>query len=325
MDMPDDPAAHGELPVEITHPERVIDAKSGARKADLARAMVRLAPLVWPFARRRILTLVRCPRGIDGRCFFQRHPPPGEMPPGVAAVAIAHATSEDGACGRSFARPGLHLTDPVGLVSLVQIGVVELHGRAATADRPMHPDWMIFDLDPAPDVDFVRVVEAARIIAALLKTMDLRSFVKTTGGRGLHVTVPLDARVSFAQIRLFARRLAEGMAACAPDRFVSSSRRRARRGRIFVDHLRNHPAASAVLPWSPRARPGLPVARPVSWAALDALRSAREFRIGDVLARPPGARLDDPWRDFFRSRRPLPGIEALARALDAELPRLVGR
>ncbi len=319
--MPDDPDRREALPIGITHPGRLIDSTSGTRKGDLARVVTRLSPLLWPYARNRIISLIRCPRGIDAGCFFQRHPTSDEPPAGIGAVSVATA---GGAKGPGRARPYLYLKDPAGLVSLIQIGTIELHGWASTVAHPKHADWMIFDLDPAPDVPFAQVIETARIIAGLLEVLSLRSFVKTTGGKGLHVTVPLSPPPSFGRVHRFARRLAEDMAEVAPDRFVSSSRRQARRGAVFIDYLRNYEAASAVLPYSFRAHAGLPLAMPVSWRSLDDLSGARAFRIDNVFAHLE-ARSGDPWADFFDLRQALPEPDALARTVRNELPRLLGR
>ncbi|RMF14603.1 MAG: DNA ligase, partial [Alphaproteobacteria bacterium] len=175
--MSDDPDADDDLLAEITHPERLIDPTSGTRKGDLARAMIRLTPHIWPFARQRIVSLIRCPRGIDAGCFFQRHPTSDTIPAGLGKIPVA--SGSDSSNELDIARPYLYLKVPAGLVSLVQIGTIELHGWASTAEHPKRADWVIFDLDPAPDVPFSRVVETARIIASLLETLGVRSFVKT--------------------------------------------------------------------------------------------------------------------------------------------------
>ncbi len=279
----------------ITHPDRVVDPHSGITKGELARIMERVAPRMWPYLDHRILAVLRCPEGIASACFFQRHlrtPLPG----------LAAFTAEGGDAPDSL-RAAIALTAPEGIVSLVQIGAIEIHASPARTGHPHAGSWMILDLDPM-EPPFARVAAAARRLRALLEAMELPVFAKITGGKGVHLVTPLDPPAPFEELHACARAIAERAAALWPRIFVATSRRNLRRGRIFVDYLRNHLGASAVAPFSPRARAGLPCAVPVSWPELARLESAQAVPLRVLLeyleSRP------DPWEAFLSSARPLP-------------------
>jgi bifunctional non-homologous end joining protein LigD len=276
----------------ITHGERVVDDASGVTKADLADYVVAVAQLVLPYAVRRPLALVRCPTGLAGAHFFQKHAMAG-MPD---AIRRAHVGREE----------VLYVEDANGLVALVQHGTVELHGWGSRMPEPDRPDQLVLDLDPAPDVPFDRVVDAALEVREVLRGLGLVTFVKTTGGKGLHVVAPLAPSADWPSLSALARSIALGLERAAPDRYTSVAAKKARHGRIFVDYLRNGMGATAVLPGSPRARAGLPVAWPVGWKEL------RDVDPSSITVRTAPARLAnrriDPWRDFFELAQPLPRV-----------------
>ena len=173
-----------------------------------------------------------------------------------------------------------------GLVSLVQMGTIEFHAWNATVENVKHPDRIIFDLDPASDVAWDEVKRAARDIRANLKTLGLVSFLKTTGGKGLHVVVPFARGQSWSEAKQFSRAFSEAMARDAPDRFTINNRKDVRTGRIFIDYLRNDETASAVAAYAVRARPGAPVSLPIDWKELSSLKGGGAFSINDVAETP---------------------------------------
>ena len=293
--MPKAKAAHEDAAVTIagvtvTHPDRLLWPSAGVSKRDLADYCVAVADRLLPHVANRPLTLLRCPAGSEGKCFVQKHPWPG------LSKAVRRIRDGDD--------EWLAVDDAAGLVALVQMGVLEFHPWGATVDDLEHPDRVVFDFDPAPDRDegvpWARVVEGAKAIRSLLDGMGLRSVVKSTGGKGLHVVVPIEPRAGWEAVKAFAHEVAERLAASAPERYTTNPLKEARRGRVFLDHLRNSRGATAVAAFSPRARAGAPIAVPLDWEALNDDPAA----IQRVLSDPP---TDDPWPDLSRLRQRLPG------------------
>jgi bifunctional non-homologous end joining protein LigD len=235
---------------------------------------------------------VRCPRGSEKECFFQKHANPG-WPDQLKRVRIREKSGSD---------EYMYIEDVSGLVAAAQMGVLELHLWGSHKDAVEKPDRMVFDLDPDPAVGFAEVVAAARDLRKRLERVDLQSFPMTTGGKGIHVVVPLVRGHSWDEHRNFAEAMARVMSDEEPDRFVANMSKAKRRGRIFVDYLRNQRGASAIAPYSSRARKGAPVAWPVSWAELGRLKNAQPHHVGD---RAKGA---DPWRGYFGVRQKLPKV-----------------
>jgi bifunctional non-homologous end joining protein LigD len=267
--------------VIITHPNRVLWQDLGLTKLELARYYEAIAPRLLAHAGNRPISLVRCPNGAGGQCFFQRHVTDG-MSSHVHAVKVA---------GRGEGKAYIYVSDAEGLVSLVQMGTIELHAWNATVDDVKHPDRITFDLDPAPGVAWEAVKSAARQVRATLKTFGLVSFLKTTGGKGLHVVVPFARGPRWAEAKQFARAVSNALARDEPDRFTINSRKNARKDRIFIDYLRNDETASAIAAYAVRARPGAPVSLPIGWKELSALESAAVFGIKDAVRRRA-----DPWK-----------------------------
>ncbi|MEK0082369.1 non-homologous end-joining DNA ligase [Benzoatithermus flavus] len=278
--------------IALTHPDRVLFPEQGITKRELARYHETVADWILPELAGRPLSLVRCPQGRRKACFFQRHPG-ATVPDRVETVAIPGEPE-----------PYLAVRDLPGLIALVQIGVLELHPWPARAATPEHPDRLILDLDPGEGAPFEGVVAAARIAREMLTGLGLASFVKTTGGRGLHVVVPLASAHGWAAHQAAAKTLAERLAATAPDRLTTAIRKAERRGRIFVDWLRNARGASAVAPYSPRARTGAPVAMPLAWDELGPGLDPATFTVRTV----PGLLRNrpDPWAGIASLRQALP-------------------
>jgi bifunctional non-homologous end joining protein LigD len=274
--------------VTITHPERILWPEGGITKLELARYYAAIAPKLLAYAGNRPISLVRCPKGQGRQCFFQRHPGEG-MASHVHAIKIA---------GRGDGKPFIFIDDAEGLVSLVQMGTIELHAWNSPASNAKKPDRLIFDLDPADDIKWEAVKDAARDVRDALKKLGLVAFLKTTGGKGLHVVVPFTPGPSWADTKRFARAFSDTLAKAEPDRFTINARKDVRPGHIFLDYLRNDETASAVAAYSVRARPGAPVSLPIDWKELSGLQSGDAFKIADALKR-----RKDPWIDMAKAAR----------------------
>ncbi|HXJ43961.1 MAG TPA: non-homologous end-joining DNA ligase [Bryobacteraceae bacterium] len=261
--------------VRITHPERVISETGHVTKGALAEYYAAVAPLLLPRIVRRPISLLRCPSGLDGQCFFQRSPGRG-LGPDVKPFEFEHK-------GKKYQY--LYIEDEKGLLDLIQMGTIEIHPWGATVDDIDRPDQMIFDLDPAPEVPFEALRLAAEDQRRRLKARGLQSVLKCTGGKGLHVTVPLAVQDEWATVKEFAESLAREMVQAAPEAYVATMSKAKRTGKIFIDYFRNDYTATAIADYSVRARPGAPVAVPLEWKELKGLKAADQFRIGDVLNR----------------------------------------
>jgi bifunctional non-homologous end joining protein LigD len=243
----------------------------------------------------RAIALVRCPEGADmGQCFFQKHASGG--------VTAKHL--------RLVAEKGdkiISIDDLEGVISLVQAGVLEIHTRGSTIDHLDKADRLVFDLDPGPGTGWKEVVAAARDVRDRLAQIDLRTFLKTSGGKGLHVVLPI-APTPWEEAKGFTQIVARAMEADAPDRYISTATKAKRHGRIFVDYLRNSREATAVAPFSTRSRPGAPVSVPIDWSELGSLKSANQYTVLNVMQR-LSRRKKDPWADIGRVRQVLPKLK----------------
>lgn len=287
---------HGTEHVAVSHPERVVYPDCGLTKGQVAEYYRRIGALMLPHVLGRPLSLVRCPDGQAKGCFYQKHAWSG-LGAGLLAVPIA----EDGEIA-SYVAVGA----PGGLVDLVQFGVLEVHVWGSRADQPEAPDRLIFDLDPAPDVGWPAVVAAAEEVRDRLAQLSLRSFVKSTGGKGLHVVVPLrrdPQRFRWEQAKAFCKAVAQSMEADSPGRYLSQATKAKRKGKIYVDYLRNARGATAIAPYSTRARSGAPVAVPLAWEELSRFDPARPLTVQTLGERLQGRgqAWTDPWRE-------LPGV-----------------
>jgi bifunctional non-homologous end joining protein LigD len=281
--------------VRLTSPDKVLYPEQGITKRDLAEYAIAVADWMLPHVARRPITLVRCPTGRQKKCFYQRHAGSG-VPSELSEVEIS-GFEESGAY--------LYITDVKGLVALVQMGVLEIHPWNARADRPERPDRVVFDLDPGEGLAFEDVVTGAHEVRARLSDLGLVSFAKTTGGKGLHVVVPIERRHEWPDVKRFARSLAEAIAADAPTRYLTRISIAERRGRIFIDYLRNDPTSTAVAPYSTRSRVNAPVATPVTWDEVGPALDPARFTIRTVPERLRGLNAD-PWADIDRIRQRLP-------------------
>ena len=276
----------------LTHPDRVLWPSVGVTKQGLAEFYAELWPWISPHVVNRPLSLVRCPGGVDEGCFFQKH--------AWAGIGEHVHRSRDPENGEEI----LAIKDVEGLLSLVQASVLEIHVWGATLDNVEKPDGITFDLDPAPEVGWPDVVSAAVEVRDRLKQAGLDSFVKTTGGKGLHVYAPLKPHADWAAVKDFAHALAMAMAADSPRKYLATASKEARRGRIFVDYLRNGRGATAVAAYSTRARAEATVSTPLAWEELGPEMQSGRFTVANLLHRI--AHVADPWKDMRKRARRLP-------------------
>ena len=279
--------------VTISHPERIIFKDTGLTKGQLAEYYAAASEWILRDLRGHPISLLRCPTGTSGDCFFQRNPGMG-LGPDVKPFRWRHK-------GKSYEY--LYVDDQKGLIELVQMGAIEVHPWGARVEKIDYPDRLIFDLDPAPDVPFDAVKLAARDLRRRLEHQGLESFVKCSGGKGLHVTVPLAEKARWPEVKEFCRGIAEGMAREVPEAYVATMTKAKRTGKIFVDFFRNDYTATAIVDFGVRARPGAPVAMPLEWNDLPRLKAANQFSIQDALKR-LSRRPPDPARYEHRQNLP---------------------
>ena len=259
--------------VTISSRDRVIFPGSGATKGDLADYYAAIAPMILPFAANRPVSLVRCPQGRAKKCFFQKHDT-GGFGDAVHHVPIREKDGD--------IEDYLYVDDARGILQCVQMGTIELHGWGSRTHDIEAPDRMVFDLDPDEQLAFAEVQNAARFLRDRLADLGLTSFAMLTGGKGVHVVVPLLTGHSWDAHRDFARRFAESLSLSQPERFTATMSKTKRKGRIFIDWLRNQRGNTGILPYSARAREGAPVAVPLGWRELAQVESARDFTIADA-------------------------------------------
>ena len=270
--------------VTLTHPERVLWEDDGLTKRDLAAYCEAVADWFLPQVAGRPLSLVRCPAGTGKHCFFQKH----------SWAGLSDSIRRESVRDEGGEEEVLYVEDLSGLIALVQASVIEIHPWGATIADVDRPDRIVMDLDPGEGVAWAAVMEGARDVRARLAADGLASFLKTTGGKGLHVVVPLDGSADWARVKAYAKGLADAMERDAPDRYLAKSAKAARRGRIYVDYLRNGRGATAVAAYSARARAGAPVSVPLSWSELKPSLDPSAFTIQTVPKR-LGRLKSDPW------------------------------
>jgi bifunctional non-homologous end joining protein LigD len=285
-------------PVEVTHPERVVYPDAGITKQQVAEYYRAIAGRILPELIGRPLSILRCPDGAGATCFFQKH----HTDALGAQVRYARLREKAGGSDRY-----LYIDDEAGLLELVQMNTIEFHPWGAYADAPDRPDRMIFDLDPAPDIAWPALIEAARDVRAKLREAGLESFVRLTGGKGVHVVAPIRRGPDWAEVKAFCEAFADAMVASSPLTYVATASKAKRKGRIFIDWLRNARGATSVASWSLRARPGAPVAMPLRWEDLSSASSSSMYDLASALRR--AARLRrDPWQGYDALDQRLPQV-----------------
>jgi bifunctional non-homologous end joining protein LigD len=287
--------------VRVTHPDKVLFAAQDVTKRELIEHYRSVAKWMLPHIVERPISLVRCPSGSGGSCFYQKHASDG-FPDAFKSIRIREKSGAD---------KYLYIEDERGLIAAVQVGVLELHLWGCHVDDVEKPDRLIFDFDPDVGLDFSHVKEAAKEMRKRLADLGLESFAMVTGGKGVHVIAPLRRGHSWDEHRDFAEALARVMAEEEPDRFVANMSKAKRKGKIFIDYLRNTRGATAICPFSTRARPGAYVAMPVSWEKLARLDNAHPVAVGEA-AKFMGSRDPkfDPWPGYFKLKQTLPKLKA---------------
>ena len=281
--------------IRITHPDRVVFPGQGVTKRDLADYYTKISKLILPHLAERPLSLVRCPQGREKECFFQKHASPG-WPEELHKIRIREKSGSD---------EYMYVEDISGVVAAVQMGVLELHIWGSHTDAVEKPDRMVFDLDPDEGLPFSRVKEAALDLRKRLKQFRLESFPMASGGKGIHVVVPLVPKHTWDEHRAFSEALARLMEEQDPERYVANMSKKKRRGRIFVDYLRNQRGSTAICPYSTRARKGAHIAAPLSWQGVAKLKNARPYNVTDAAKL---ARAGDPWKGYGSLRQSLPKL-----------------
>jgi bifunctional non-homologous end joining protein LigD len=285
--------------IKITHANRVIDSASGRTKGDLVRYYAEVAPWALPHLARRPVYVARFPEGIAGVRIFQQHP---EGVKGFRGTDPALWPDHE---------PAISIETPEDLAHAAQMDTVEFHTWNSTAEAILLPDRIIFDLDPGQGVEWPQVREAALLMRAMLDELGLESWLKTTGGKGLHVVVPIRPEYDYPTVKGFSERLVKHMARAVPQRFVAKSGGSNRVGRIFIDYLRNGQSQSTAAAFSARARPGLPVSMPIGWDELAAVESGAHWTISSALERLRRQK-KDPWARYWRAKQSLkPALQML--------------
>ena len=277
--------------VRLSHPDKIFFDAAGLTKADLAAHWRRVSDLALPHIVNRPLTLVRCPDGKPRGCFYQRHYARG-MPKPLLPAPLPNSEEE--------IERYLKIEDAAGLEAAAQIGALEIHIWGARVDAIERPDRLVFDLDPGPGVSFGQLKKAAKDFHALLEAAGLKSFALLTGGKGIHIVAPLLPALDWEAIKTFAKGVAGQLAADDPARFTAKMTKSRREGRIYIDYLRNERSASAIAPYSPRAKETAPVAAPVTWGELSRIERADAYTMSNLPRRLSALHGHDPWEGYFR-------------------------
>jgi bifunctional non-homologous end joining protein LigD len=280
--------------VSLSNPDRIMYPDLGLTKLDLARYYEDTATWMLPHLSRRPLTIVRCPEGHSNECFFQKHAV-DNFPETILRVPIEEG---DGANVGVY----IAIDSTAGLLSLVQMGVLEFHVWGSHLDTLEHPDQIVFDLDPDPGLPFARVVEAARLLHDLLDGLGLSSYVKTTGGKGLHVVAPLLPTRTWDEVKPFTKGVAESLERFDPEKYIVNMSLKKRVGKIYVDYLRNGRGATYISAFSTRRRPGAAVATPLRWDELGPSMRADRYNVNNIRRRLAGLR-EDPWKGYEAIRQ----------------------
>jgi bifunctional non-homologous end joining protein LigD len=278
----------GHAPVRLTHADKILDEASGITKQMLADYYWTLADHMLPHIADRPLSLVRCPEGAGKPCFFQKHVN-AMLPEGIGGIDIADKKGK--------VEPYITLNSAEALAGLAQMGVLEVHPWGSRNEDLEHPDRLIFDLDPDETLPWKEIVDSAIEVKDLLKQLGLESFVKTTGGKGLHIVAPIKPKYGWSEIKEVARQIVMSMESAAPDRYLTKMTKSARKGKIYLDYLRNERGATSVAPYSPRARVGAAVSMPLNWSELKKMKERPSFSVANF-AEWKGRLKKDSWMNM---------------------------
>ncbi|MBY0279881.1 non-homologous end-joining DNA ligase [Candidatus Binatia bacterium] len=291
-------AASVSLPVPVSNPDKLYWPDDGITKLDLVRFYDAIFPWLKPFVKDRLLSLERCPEGMRGQCFYQKEKPNG-LPADTPTKRIEHTKGTT-----NYVVGGRRETQ----LALANLGCIALHVWGSRKDTPRKPDWVCFDLDPDTGT-FADAAHAALRVKQVLDALELTSFVKTSGSRGVHVFVPIKVGPDADEVKEFAMALGAHLARAYPDELTVESRIAKRHGRVYLDPFRNGFAQTVVSPYSVRRRPRAPVSMPLEWSELDPAIDPADFNIGNAVAR---LEKTDPWHGFFKHRQALgPALRAV--------------
>lgn len=277
--------------IKISNPDKIIFEDKKITKADVVRYYQSVSERMLPFVGHRVLSIVRCPKGVSHTCFYKKHPGPGSK--GIIKIPISTGSGEP--------EDYFYIENSSGLVSEVQMGTLEFHTWGSRIDELEKPDVMVFDLDPDEGMEISRVRQGVKDIRSILTELSLNSYLKTSGGKGYHVVVPLKPSVDWDVFHDFARGVAEVMEKKWPERYTSNVRKAKRSGKIFIDWIRNGRGATSIAPYSLRARKGGRVSMPIAWDELETV-APDGISMADALLRIAGV---DPWKDFYQNEQML--------------------
>lgn len=278
--------------VSFTNLNKVLYPKTGITKQDLIAYYENIAELIIPHIKNRPLTLVRCPHGAQAKCFYQKHYN-ASVPKALKEVEIEENNGYE---------PYIYLNNLDGLFGIVQMGVLELHPWGSTIKNIDKPDRITFDLDPAPDVPWKEVIQTANLLRQFLEQLGLVSFVKTTGGKGLHVVVPIRASLDWEEVKDFTKRIADLIVELNPNKYIATMSKAKRVGKVFIDYLRNSRGATSIAPYSTRAKPNATIAMPLYWDELTTKIHSDSFTIENVNTRLKAIK-SDPWQDMLKTKQ----------------------
>jgi bifunctional non-homologous end joining protein LigD len=291
--------------IKLTSPDKILYPEVGVTKLDLARYYQTIASYILPYVINRPISLVRCPEGIDGERFFQRHAMKG-MSDAIKQIPISGGESK---------KPYLYIDGEAGLFGLTQISAVEIHDWGVSLDHLYEPDRLVFDLDPDEGLDIDVLKAAAVEVRDFLADLGLKSFLKSTGGKGLHVVAPIAPKQGWDEVKAFAKAIADALVEVRSDRYTANPLKKTRVGKIFVDYLRNQRGGSAIVNYSTRAKPNASVACPLAWDELKGLKVASPYTLKTLPMRLK-AKKNDPWQGFFSTRQSITAKAKKALGLD---------
>lgn len=277
--------------VKISNPDKVIFNDPEITKGDVVRYYLQVSLRMLPYVKHRILSIVRCPKGVSGACFYKKHPGPGSK--GIITIP-AQSLDKDG-------EEYFYIEDIKGLISEAQMGTLEFHTWGSSVDEIEKPDMMVFDIDPDEGMDLERVRQSVLDVKSILDELSLKSYLKTSGGKGYHVVIPLKPVATWEVFHSFAKKVAEVMEYKWPERYTSNVRKANRKNRIFIDWIRNARGATSIAPYSLRARKGAKVSMPIFWEELHTV-APDEITMENALLR---IEKPDPWEDFFHNEQML--------------------
>lgn len=280
--------------ITISHPDKIIAGSKNVTKIELIEYYQKISDRLLPHIIERPIMILRCPGKLPKNCFYQKHTMPGTSKY-IHQIEITEKNSKG---------YYLMIKDELGLISLIQSGAVELHPWGSRINNIEKPDIITFDLDPDPNVPWSKVTEAAKLIQQKLAHLDLQSFIKLSGGKGLHIVIPIVPVLEWSEIKEFTRAFAQYIVQLSPFDFIATASKDKRGNKIFIDYLRNDRGSTSVAVYSTRAKINIPISTPIRWNELSKIKSAQEFNIKNIQNR-LSKQKKDPWEDFFKVKQRL--------------------